>query len=230
MVHTVRGEGNGSRRTRHIRSPIPSYVQAAPPYRGIEREQFMKSRSILRSLCIGAALLMPAGGLAVLGAGTAGASTTSLVSVSKVKIGTFVSVTLIGTTLFSTSAVGTQQVTITKVTTQGGGINARLTGTLRVTVITTGGTKSIHKVKIRSGASITITGPTSQGLKGCEIVDLPVLDYNSTTALKWTSKTNSISGVSITGPTGPTSCTGRIAIKDFITGHRLDSTLTFSAA
>jgi hypothetical protein len=190
----------------------------------------MKSRSILRSLCIGAALLMPAGGLAVLGAGTAGASTSSLTSVSKVKVGTLVSVTLTGTTLFNTSAVGTHQIGITKVTTQGGNINTRLTGTLVVTIVTTSGTKSIHKVKIKPGASITITGATSGGLKGCEIVDLPVLDYNSVTALKWTSTTNSLDGVSITGPTGPTSCTGRLAIKDYITDHVLDSTLTFSAA
>jgi hypothetical protein len=173
-------------------------------------------------------LLIPAGGLAVLGAGTAGASTTSLASVSKVKIGTFVSVTLVGTTLFNTSAVGTQRIAITKVTTQGGNINARLTGTLRVTIVTTSGTKSIHKVKIDEGASITITGPTSDGLKGCEIVDLPVVGYNDTHAPRWTSRTNSMNGVSITGPTGPTSCTGRIAIKDIITGHKLSSTLTFS--
>jgi hypothetical protein len=187
----------------------------------------MKSRSILRSFCIGAALLMPAGGLAMLGAGTAGATTVGLVSVSKVKVASLFTLTMVGRTLFNATAVGTQRIAITTTFTQGHGITARLTGTLSVTVATAGGTKSIQKVKIRENASLLITGPTSEGLKGCDIVDLPPADYNGTTALKWSATGISLSGVSITGPT---SCTGKTALADAITGKKLSSTLTFSAA
>jgi hypothetical protein len=185
----------------------------------------MKSRSILRSLCIGAALLVPAGGLAVLGAGTAGATTTTLVSVSKVKIGGFVNATLIGTTLFKTTAVGTQQFKITNVTTQGGGISARFAGTLLVTIMTTSGTKSIHKVKIKTGDSILITGSTSGGFKGC-VINLPPIIYSSTShhPLKWSATTISLSGVTITG----SPCTTGSDLASFIRGHVLDSTMTFS--
>jgi hypothetical protein len=169
---------------------------------------------------------MPAGGLAVLGAGTAGAATTGLVSVSKVKIGTFANVTLVGTTLFKTTAVGTQQIKITKVTTQGGGISAQFKGTLLVTIVTTSGTKTIHKVKIKSGDSILITGTTSGGFKGC-VINLPPIIYSSTPPhLKWSATTISLSGVTITG----SPCTAGSTLGGFISGHELDSTLTFSAA
>jgi hypothetical protein len=170
---------------------------------------------------------MPAGGLAVLGAGTAGATTVGLVSVSNVKVASLFTLTMVGRTLFNTTAVGTQRIAITTTFTQGGGITARLTGTLSVTVATTGGTKSIQKLKIRDHASLLITGPTSEGLKGCDIVDLPPVGYSSTSALKWSATTISLSGVSITGPT---SCTGRTALADAISGHKINSTLTFSAA
>ena len=212
---------------RHIDQLFHSFVQAVPLVGVLKREQFMRSRSILRSICVGAALLVPAGGLAVLDAGTAGAATATLVSVSKVKIGTFVNITLIGKSLFTkTTAVGTQLIKITTVTTQGGHITARLTGTLRVTIVTTSGTKTINKVKIKPGASILITGSTSGGFKGCVIGSLPVIDYGSTHVLKWTSAGNPLSGVSISG----SPCTTPTALAGVISGHKLNSTLTFSAA
>jgi hypothetical protein len=189
----------------------------------------MKSRLLIRAFCVGAALLVPAGGLTVLGIGTAGATTSSLVTTSNAKLGSLGTMTMAGTALFTVTRHGTIQVTIAKtfaLTT--GHINVKLTASLLVTVVTTSGTKTLSKVGFKAGGKglLTKTATTTAKFTGCTIGTLPAVTYARTTALKWTATNVTLAGVTVTG-----TCTTKTFLKNTdIAGHKLASTLTFSAA
>jgi hypothetical protein len=187
----------------------------------------MKSRPLFRALCVGAALLVPAGGLAVLGIGTAGASTVSLVATSQMKIGSLGTMTIAGIALFTSTSTGTIQRTETSQSLIIGSLIQNLKMlTILVMVKTTSGSKKIQDVAFRSGGSIGIVG-TGATVKynGCSITTLPAITYAKTTALKWTTTNVTLSGVKVTG-----SCTTKSVLTSDISGHKLSSTLTFSAA
>jgi hypothetical protein len=186
----------------------------------------MKRRLLFQVLCVGAALLVPAGGLAVLGIGTAGASTATLVATSKVKLAPIGTMTMVGLTLFTkTAAVGTKQINITSqfpIVGAGTTLVTLVDAKLLVTIKTTAGVKSIRQVDIKSGASVAIKGG---GYTGCRVSTLPAISYGKTTALKWTATNVTLSGVSVTG-----TCTTKSVLESDIAGHKISSTLTFSAA
>jgi hypothetical protein len=191
----------------------------------IERNTSMRSRLLFRALCVGAALLVPAGGLTVLGVGTAGANPATLVTTSNVKLGSFGTVTMVGTTLFTkTTAVGTKQIDL--VTKQFQVLNTSImilsTITLLITILTTSGTKKINKVGFKIHGSGTLKGTN---FTGCSVTTLPAIAYAKTTALKWIATNLTLSGVSVSG-----SCTTKSVLTSDISGHKFFSTLTFSAA
>jgi hypothetical protein len=211
--------------------PSPLHPSSTPRLGVIEREVIMKSRLFFRTLCVGAALLVPAGGLTVLGVGTAGASTTiHTVATSNAKLGSLGTMTLITITCH-TPVIGTNQCTAAgqfKLT--AGHITVLLTGKLLVTIITTAGTKKIHKMAFKSGATglLKKTAATTAKFTGCTVASLPAITYAATggTGLKWAATNVTLSGTTITG-----TCTTKTFLQmTDINGHKISSTLTFNAA
>jgi len=188
----------------------------------------MKSRLLIRALCVGSALLVPAGGLTVLTAGTAGATQTT-VSPSTLKFGILFTMTMGGVTCTTTTA-GTQtcnlatahsgagQYSITK-----GGVKftALLVATL---VIKVHAALTITSAKISSGWNFTIKQTT---FTGCKItVDKRITFAGSGKVLSTTTIT--IPTAVIVGAKAGTCTTSDIAtIKGQITGVKLKGTITF---
>jgi hypothetical protein len=177
----------------------------------------MKSRLLIRAFCVGAALLVPAGGLTLLGVGTAGA-TTATVS-GTIKLGA------LGTATIPTKACGitgtaTHQCSLA-------GIQATVKTTLKVTVTTatllilvSGG--AITGVTIKAGGKVTITGTgVTVGFNGCKITTLPKIKYTKSGST-WLATTVATTGVAIAA----TACTTRTTLGSDITGHKLSSSLT----
>ncbi len=108
----------------------------------------MKSH-ILRALSVGAALLIPVGGLAVLGTGVAGATGgTKLISPSKATLaGASIKLTGVTVSWTSTTAAWTSATTLT--ITSGAGLKATVATSQKLTS---------GVIKIKSGTAITIKG------------------------------------------------------------------------
>jgi hypothetical protein len=196
----------------------------APLLSGVIERNTMKPRLLIRALCVGAALLVPAGGLAVLGVGTAGATgqTTLLVS-GTIKIGPIGPATLPTKQCSPVTGPGTFQCSLA-------GIQATFRTTFNLTItlatllytITPKGT--ITAAVIQAGANVTIsaTGATA-GFNGCKILTIPRIKFTKS-GTKWIATTVSTTGVVIK----TTACTTRTLLGTDIAGHKLSSSLSLS--
>ena len=175
---------------------------------------------------MGAALLVPAGGLTVLGVGTVGATTSSLVTTSTATLGSLGSMTMSGIALFPTTSTGTIQKNLTtQLLPIGSKLKIKLTASLLIKVATT--PKKITAVSIKVSAHGLLTtgvSPTTV-FNGCSVTGLPKITYSKTSALVWKATTVSLSSVTVGG-----SCTTKTMLTSDIHGHTLASKLTFSAA
>jgi hypothetical protein len=212
----------------------------------------MKPRLLIRSLCVGAALLVPAGGLTVLGVGTAGAAqnTIQLISPSTANLGTLGTATLAGILCTVLLAVGTQQctriiVTKTNKTAQipiiVGGIHVltllMTTTKMLWTITTTSGSLKFHKAgfkktTIKTGTThllIIKSVPGHTATKtGCSISGMPAITYSKTgtTGRKFKTITNSLSGTTVTGCAGGSTTNSAVATQ--LHGSKLNSTITIT--
>ena len=178
----------------------------------------MKSRLLIRALCVGAALLVPAGGLAVLGAGTAGAAalTVNFVVTSTAKIGTFGTATLIGVLC----NIATKTVTGTKTCAL---IRTKSTSKLQIPIKNTAGTVFAHilltgsKATFKVNATKKITGITFKSaniltlkikeastitagkINTCKISGMPTISFSPNTATPNFKTTTAISGRTVSG-------------------------------
>jgi hypothetical protein len=193
-----------------------------------ERKAVMKPRLLLRAFCVGSALLVPTSGLTVLGFGTAGAATVSLVATSNLKLGAFGTITMSGITLFPTTTVGGIQKNVMKQLPVKNMPKkmALVSYNILANVLTSSGTKTITSDTTKDDGEVEVKATTgTSGFTGCEIINLPTITYSKVTALKWAATTVSLTSVSVTG-----SCTTKTALEADIFGHKLSSTMTFSAA
>jgi hypothetical protein len=187
----------------------------------------MKSRLLLRALCVGAALLVPASGLTVLGIGTASATTATITG--QIKLGTLGTLLLtVKCTVPATS--GSKQCSLVsqaviKKTGTSANLKALVTGTLLVTIASSKVTALT--VKKPWGATIKATG----GLpgNGCVLGTGPKIVFTvGSTGLKGTIATKSLAGVTVGGATCA-SATKTLVTND-ITGSKLSGTIKLSAA
>jgi hypothetical protein len=207
----------------------------------------MKSRLLIRSLCVGAALLVPAGGLTVLGVGTAGATqnTIQFVATSTAKLGTLGTATLVNLLCTILLAVGTQQCTIKVTGTSKAQIPILVTGThvltllmtgtkMLFTIITTGGSLKFHKIGLKATTIKTVTIKSHTGhtttKTGCKIAGMPAIIYSKTgtTGRKFKSATNPLSNTSVTGCAGGSTTNSAVATQ--LHGSKLNSTITISSS
>jgi hypothetical protein len=175
----------------------------------------MKSRLFIRALCVGAALLVPAGGLAVLGAGTAGATTITLGSPSSANLGGLGSMTLAGKVIPGSSgqiSIGTHFANITITSTGKVNLKASITTTVLVTPPITITFKSVQ-------ALLSGTGFTH-----CAML-LPNIGFTHTTGTKYVATSVSLSSTTIKTTGG--SCTKKTTLTaDFASPHKLSGTIT----
>jgi hypothetical protein len=181
----------------------------------------MKSRLLIRALCVGAALLVPAGGLTILGVGTgtAGAATTIL------KFGTASTLTFGGLGTANLNGI-TAPVASNLGSLAGKQVPVSSTLALLVNVATfmiTHSGATISAVKLKATGSVTLKGT---GFTHCKITKLPAITFTLSSG-KWTTSGNSLSSVTI-GTTGGT-CTGKTALTaDFTGTNKLSGSLTLS--
>jgi hypothetical protein len=184
----------------------------------------MKSRLFIRALCVGASLLVPAGGLTTLGITTAGATTNQTLQFGTTSI---VKLSSIGTAILTgkSCAMTATQCAFT---------------TLGQIMITKGGTKSLsalpnsgsfsvvqtHTNLVITSASIKASSFTIKnlGFTHCRINSVPATSLTSISG-KWVATTVSMSGVSI-ATTGGT-CTKKSTMTNDFT-HALDVSLVLS--
>jgi hypothetical protein len=163
----------------------------------------MKSRLFIRALCVGAALLVPAGGLATLGITTAGATTNQELLITKISTPPLVKSTAklggLGSAILSTlqcAMVATVcswatlgQITITK------------SGTKTLKALPNSGSIKVTQ----SATNLVITAasirPSSFTIKGlgftdCRITGIPTTSLSSSSG-NWKATTVSMSGVTI---------------------------------
>ena len=197
----------------------------------------MKSRLLIRALCVGAALLVPAGGLAVLGAGTAGAAalTVNFVATSTAKLGTFGTATLVGVlcniatktvagvkqcALILTKTASTLQIPIKNASNV---VFAKILLTGSKATFTINATKKTHKITFKTGsiATLVIKQTTTTGkINNCKISAMPTISFTGTTPT-FTSTTSiasrTVSGCKTSSETA--TITGQL------NGHSLKGTL-----
>jgi hypothetical protein len=154
----------------------------------------MKPRLLIRALCVGAALLVPAGGLSVLGVGTAGATTTTTVTPSSATLGTLGTMTMSG--IRCPANIGTNQCNITSqlpITRSGVHVLTALPTFKMLLTIKAG--PVFHNVTIKAGGSVTIKG--SQ-FSGCIILTFPKLAF-TISGLLANSPATSLANVTVKG-------------------------------
>jgi hypothetical protein len=197
----------------------------------------MKPRLLIRALCVGAALLVPVGGLAVLGVGTAGANTTiQFVSVSKANLGTVGTATLVGILCTVTTATkGTKQckVILTK-TAKTAQIPIKVNGVVvlhlllttinaLVTVTPAGTIKKIN-FKAATIATIQIKSTTTPALNNCLIRGMPGILFVKTTSTKFKAVTVAIGAPTVAGCTGGSTENAKVA--ELLETGKLSGTIT----
>jgi hypothetical protein len=185
----------------------------------------MKSRLFIRALCVGAALLVPAGGLSVLAVGTAGATQTTTTT-SKATLGTLGLITLKGKTC-TTTVVGTHQCSLNG-TYAISGTGAGLTATLKAALlITVKAALTIKKGTIKTGWVFTIGGSATTTFKGCKITVNEPVTFGRVSA-KVLSSTITIAKADIVGTATSPCTTAKITtLKNELSGSSLSSTITF---
>ena len=189
----------------------------------------MKSRLFIRAMCVGAALLVPAGGLTVLGIGTAGAVTIKTVATSTAKLGTIGTLTLSGMACGTISKTTNRVVTCTVSNLQGTlkrGTTVIGKGliTLKLTLTITSG--AFAGVKVKTVKILLKT--TTTGTNGCKINGIPSETYTKTTTLVWKISTKSLAAVTVTDTATQGPCNTATAIQTEITAGKLASTITFN--
>jgi hypothetical protein len=192
----------------------------------------MKPRLLMRALCVGAALLVPAGGLAMLGTGTAGAATVKAQISGQIKLGA------VGTILVGTPAKVLCTIPIPTTTKQcslagqwpikkagtSTKIKSLLTATLLVTVssaaLITAGT-------VKKGGNSLIK--TTTGLVGntCKILTLPKIVFTvASTGKKLTIATKALTGVTVTSSGSACTSAAITTITNDITTSKLSGTIS----
>jgi hypothetical protein len=188
----------------------------------------MKSRLLIRALCVGAALLVPAGGLATLGITTAGATTNQelLITVGSTgaKLGTLGTAILATKQCAMTSTVCTfttlGQITITKGGTKGISL-LPVSGSIKVTQSATNLVITAASIRV---SSFTLKGKT---FTHCKITGVPATSLSSSSG-KWKATTVSMSAVTVTG-TGGTCIKKTTLTTDFTTKMAVSVILTTKA-
>jgi hypothetical protein len=177
----------------------------------------MKSRLLLRAICVGAALLVPAGGLTVLGISTAGASTTvTTVSPSVAKLGTVGTLTLVGISCTGTGTfqcTGTHTGSFKKAGVKQG--TAKITLTSWLITVSSG---TVNKIKLKA-QQVAIKSTTVPGINGCTIL-LPAITFTKSGTLFF-AHTVSTSTVTAKG-----TCATKSTIQTEITGTKINATIT----
>ena len=192
----------------------------------------MKSRLLVRSLCVGAALLVPVGTLMLSGIGVADATTISTVTTSTARLGTVGTITIVGIECTVAIASGTKQCTVTKsVPLKRGGVKVATALTsfkLLLTIVTSGGTKSFSEISVKM--PLIIIKSTTSGINGCKISSIPKISYSKTSGngLVWKVITKSLSGVTVTDTSSVGPCGTPVAIANEITSDKLSSAITFN--
>jgi hypothetical protein len=195
----------------------------------------MKPRLLMRTLCLGAALFIPVGGLTVLGVGTAGATTAQISGQIKLGTGLIFGKIIVATLLCTLPTSGGKQCPLTapkktgqfKVTKTGAGTNikALVSGALLATI----STGKISGMAVKKGWRATIKASGGLPGNGCVIGTGPKIVFTiSSTGLRGTIATKSLASVTVGGST----CTAatRTIITNDLTGTKLSGTITFSAA
>jgi hypothetical protein len=186
----------------------------------------MKPRLLIRALCAGGMLLALTGGASFFSIEVVGATTTiTTVATSNARFGTLFSVTMVGISC-TVTGIATHQCEITKQGSIADTLTALISGIMLLTVSAAGPT--IHKVSIKT-INVIIKGKGSNvGVNGCKLLTFGRIVYTKTTGLKWTSTTHSLSGVTLSDTSSVGTCATRTTLESDISGHKLDSTLTFS--
>jgi hypothetical protein len=174
----------------------------------------MKSRLFIRTLCVGAALLIPAGGLAALGVGTAGATTITLGSPSKASLGAFGTMTLVGKVIpGSTGQVSITTIQANITATGKTGLKALIVAPTKVLITTASITFKTVQVVIKN-----------TGFTHCEIL-LPNIGFTHTAGTKYVATGLSLSSATIKTSGG--TCTKKTTLTtDFKSPHTLSGTIT----
>jgi hypothetical protein len=175
-------------------SIVPLLIRAACPFLGAIERKAMKPRLLIRALCVGAALLVPAGGLAVMGVGTASATTVDITG--QIKLGT------LGSMLLTKSCVSIA----TQCTLGGTSYKIKKTGAstnLHVTLSTaklliTGGDTAPTAMSVKAGWKGTIAATGGLPGNGCVISGGPKITF-TISGHKGTVATVSLSGTSVSG-------------------------------
>jgi hypothetical protein len=189
-------------------------------------------RGMARVLGVGAALLVPVGGLVVLGSGTVGASLTTTpptLSVlttsgthaySFVRLGTVGEIYLGGTSGSLTTTSGKYKGTYTDTATS---TKPHLTVAIsaRITVSHTG--SAVGTVKFTAGATGKLSGTT---LTHCEITTLPPMFFTKTGSV-WKSTENSLASAKVVSY-GTGTCSGVTLLEGDLTSARLSGTIKVS--
>jgi hypothetical protein len=162
----------------------------------------MKSRLFIRALCVGAALLVPVGGLTTLGVTTAGATTNQTLqfgSPSTVKLAFPAEKEILSgkscpmtATVCNFTSIG--QITITDAGTTGLSLLPD-SGSIKVTQSATNLTITAASIRV---SSFTLKGKT---FTHCRITGIPATTLSLASG-KWKTTTVSMSGVSITSTGG----------------------------
>jgi hypothetical protein len=184
----------------------------------------MEARLFIRAMCVGAALLVPAGGLTMVGVGTAGANTKVQLTMSA-KLGGVG--TLKAKTFLCTIAAGTHQCpattiqfTILKGATQPG----KALFTTSKILITLG--PPVRKISVKKNADIQIKSTTVPGINGCLITIGIKITFTQTAApntKKWHANTISTTTVKVTTTSA---CATHTTIQSEISGTKITADLT----
>ena len=197
----------------------------------------MKPRLLIRAACVGAALLVPAGGLTVLGAGVASAGTTIQVTGKTATLGSLGKITLDGIILCTLPSPGTCQspiVTPAHKTVDTAQLAITKTGIKIGTALVTGeglitwSTGPIfNKVQIKS-LNVVIKTATTSGFDGCKLLTFPTVAYSKTTNTQWGVTTLSLSSVVITDTSAHGTCATSSLLHTNINGSKLKSKILLS--
>ena len=184
----------------------------------------MKSRSFIRALCVGAALLVPAGGLTTLTT-TAGATTNQTLqfgSPSIIKLGQIGSIILTGkhcamtATQCALTTLG--QITFTK----GGTQTISFLPNSGSVLVTQSSTNLVITAASIKAFSLTFKG---LGFTHCRINGLPRTTLSAKSG-KWKTTTVSMSGATI-ATTGGT-CTKKVTLTTLFVSQKLSASLVLS--
>jgi hypothetical protein len=175
-------------------------------------------------VCVGAALLVPAGGLAMFGVGTAGATTSfNTVSPSTAKLGTLGTITVVGISCSGTGTfqcTGTHQAAINRTGVKQG--TALIPLTKWLVNITPGPPKTVKGIVIKA-SQVAIKSTVKPGINGCTILLPKITLIKGTPATLWFAHTISTTTVLVKG-----TCTTKSLIQTEISGSKINVNIQVS--